>query len=292
MSDVHDSWGFAEGDPITAELTAVRRLGGGSAYEAYLAFDEITYGPVVVKVVRPGPGRRRARACAACAARSRRWRPSTTRSWSAACATSWRASGRTWCWSRSTGPGCRRWSGATGRCQEQQYLPLGDRDRQRAALPAPARLDPPRRQAQQRHHGRARPADRPVGGAAGRRRRAHARRIGTDAYMSPEQCDPDRYGAPGAGQRRLGPRRHAVRGGRRLPGVRRGRPSTTPLPAADDPPTSCRTGTPDEVAKIVVRRASSPTRPTGRCRTRSPRRSSRCWPGSPPARLGGGLETR
>ena len=49
-----DSWDFAEGDPITPELTAVRLLGGGSAYEAYLAFDEITYAPVVVKVVRPG----------------------------------------------------------------------------------------------------------------------------------------------------------------------------------------------------------------------------------------------
>lgn len=47
------SWGFAEGDPITTELTAVRKLGGGSSYEAYLAFDEITYAPVVVKVVRP-----------------------------------------------------------------------------------------------------------------------------------------------------------------------------------------------------------------------------------------------
>lgn len=51
--DRPDSWGFVEGDPITAELTAVRRLGGGSAYEAYLAFDEVTYGPAVVKVVRP-----------------------------------------------------------------------------------------------------------------------------------------------------------------------------------------------------------------------------------------------
>ena len=46
-------WGFAEGDAITPELTAMRLLGGGSAYEAYLAFDEITYAPVVVKVVRP-----------------------------------------------------------------------------------------------------------------------------------------------------------------------------------------------------------------------------------------------
>lgn len=49
----HDSWNLAEGDPITPELTAMRLLGGGYAYEAYLAFDEITYSPVVVKVLRP-----------------------------------------------------------------------------------------------------------------------------------------------------------------------------------------------------------------------------------------------
>lgn len=49
-----DSWGLAEGDPITPELTAVRRLGGGAAYDAYLAFDEVTWGPAVVKVLRPG----------------------------------------------------------------------------------------------------------------------------------------------------------------------------------------------------------------------------------------------
>jgi serine/threonine-protein kinase len=49
-----DSWELAEGDPITAELTAMRLLGGGAAYEAYLAFDEITYAPVVAKVLRPG----------------------------------------------------------------------------------------------------------------------------------------------------------------------------------------------------------------------------------------------
>jgi serine/threonine protein kinase len=48
-----DSWQLAEGDAITPELTATRLLGGGSAYEAFLAFDEITYGPVVVKLVRP-----------------------------------------------------------------------------------------------------------------------------------------------------------------------------------------------------------------------------------------------
>lgn len=48
-----DSWGLAEGDRITDELTAMRLLGGGNAYEAYLAFDELTYSPVVVKVLRP-----------------------------------------------------------------------------------------------------------------------------------------------------------------------------------------------------------------------------------------------
>lgn len=48
-----ETWGLAKGDAITPELTAMRLLGGGSAYEAFLAFDEITYGPVVVKVLRP-----------------------------------------------------------------------------------------------------------------------------------------------------------------------------------------------------------------------------------------------
>lgn len=47
------SWELREGDAITDELTAVRRLGGGATYEAYLAFDEVTWGPVVTKVVRP-----------------------------------------------------------------------------------------------------------------------------------------------------------------------------------------------------------------------------------------------
>lgn len=53
MSRRDDGWGFAEGDRITPDLTAIRLLGGGSAYEAYLAFDDVTYAPVVVKVLRP-----------------------------------------------------------------------------------------------------------------------------------------------------------------------------------------------------------------------------------------------
>src|SRR3546814_20919686 len=47
------SWGFVEGDQITPELTLLKLLGGGAAYEALLACDEITCGPVVVKVLRP-----------------------------------------------------------------------------------------------------------------------------------------------------------------------------------------------------------------------------------------------
>ena len=53
MGRREDGWGFHRGDAITEELTAIRLLGGGSSYEAYVAFDEHTYGPVVVKVVRP-----------------------------------------------------------------------------------------------------------------------------------------------------------------------------------------------------------------------------------------------
>lgn len=48
-----DSWGLVEGQQITDELTALRLLGGGGSYEAHLAFDEITYSPVVVKLLRP-----------------------------------------------------------------------------------------------------------------------------------------------------------------------------------------------------------------------------------------------
>lgn len=53
MTKPSETWGLREGDALTAELTAMRLLGGGEAYEAYLAFDEITYAPVVVKVLRP-----------------------------------------------------------------------------------------------------------------------------------------------------------------------------------------------------------------------------------------------
>ncbi len=53
MSSNRDSWGLTEGEAFTPELTVVSKLGGGAAYEAYLAFDEVTYTAVVVKAVRP-----------------------------------------------------------------------------------------------------------------------------------------------------------------------------------------------------------------------------------------------
>lgn len=47
------SWDFAEGDEIVPGRVALRRLGGGHSYEAYLAWDERLFAAVVVKVVRP-----------------------------------------------------------------------------------------------------------------------------------------------------------------------------------------------------------------------------------------------
>ena len=46
-------WRFEEGDEIAPGLIALRLLGGGWRYEAYLAFDEHLYYPVVVKAIRP-----------------------------------------------------------------------------------------------------------------------------------------------------------------------------------------------------------------------------------------------
>lgn len=48
-----DVWHFEEGDLLAPGLAALRRLGGGAAYEAWLCFDEVTWSPVVVKVLRP-----------------------------------------------------------------------------------------------------------------------------------------------------------------------------------------------------------------------------------------------
>ena len=49
-----EEWGFDEGDEIAPGRLAVRLLGGGERYETYLAWDERLLSLVVVKVVRPG----------------------------------------------------------------------------------------------------------------------------------------------------------------------------------------------------------------------------------------------
>jgi serine/threonine protein kinase len=189
------SWGFVEGDAITAELTCVRRLGGGSAYEAYLAFDEITYAPVVVKVIRPDQVsdehslrglRREVQALATVnhpvVVRGLRHvlagpRPHVVLE-------------------QIDGPRLSTLVRRHGPLPEQQYLPLAievasalhylrrirwthlDIKPSNVIMGAPARLI---------DLSVARPVE-----DAGR-----TRQIGTDAYMSPEQCDLDRWGEPG-----------------------------------------------------------------------------------------------
>lgn len=49
-----DTWGFAEGDEIAVGRQAVRLLGGGHRYEAWLAWDEGLRALVVAKLLRPG----------------------------------------------------------------------------------------------------------------------------------------------------------------------------------------------------------------------------------------------
>lgn len=52
-SDLRRAWELGAGDEIAPGLLAQQLLGGGSRYEAYLAFDERLHHLVVVKVLRP-----------------------------------------------------------------------------------------------------------------------------------------------------------------------------------------------------------------------------------------------
>jgi eukaryotic-like serine/threonine-protein kinase len=52
-SEHAESWELAEGEEIAPGRTALKRLGGGIRYDAYLAFDEHMHAVVVCKVVRP-----------------------------------------------------------------------------------------------------------------------------------------------------------------------------------------------------------------------------------------------
>ena len=52
MGDL-ESWGFEEGDEIAPGRHALRLLGGGSRYEAYLAWEDEMLAVVVAKILRP-----------------------------------------------------------------------------------------------------------------------------------------------------------------------------------------------------------------------------------------------
>lgn len=190
-----DSWHLREGDEITADLTAMKFLGGGSAYEVYLAFDEITYAPVVVKLVRPDQlddehtlrGLERE-----VAALEHVNHPVVVRG-----LRSDLASERPHAvLEHIEGPRLSSLVRRYGALQEPQYLPLAvdiasalhyfrhvdvvhlDIKPSNVIMGSPARLI---------DLSIARPSERARG----------AERLGTDAYMSPEQVDTDRFGEPG-----------------------------------------------------------------------------------------------
>jgi serine/threonine protein kinase len=47
------SWAFAEGDPIAPGRTVLRHLGGGNRYEVYLVWDDRLFAVMVAKILRP-----------------------------------------------------------------------------------------------------------------------------------------------------------------------------------------------------------------------------------------------
>jgi serine/threonine protein kinase len=53
MEERRDTWELLEGDEIVPGLTALQLLGGGTRYEAFLAFDERLHHATVAKVLRP-----------------------------------------------------------------------------------------------------------------------------------------------------------------------------------------------------------------------------------------------
>jgi serine/threonine protein kinase len=241
------SWGFVEGDPITAELTAVRRLGGGSAYEAYLAFDEVTYAPVVVKAVRPDRVRDEhalrglAREVEALATVNH---PVVVRGLRHDLA----GERPHVVLEQVDGPRLSTLVRRYGPLQEQQYLPLAvevasalhylrrlgwahlDVKPSNVIMGAPARLIDLS-------------VARPAADAA------RTLRIGTDAYMSPEQADPDRFGEPGPASDVWGlcaTLFEAVAGYRAFDDPRDGA-----YPQLDDEPYELPDRTPGEVVKVV-----------------------------------------
>lgn len=188
-----EAWGFEEGDEIARRLLAVRLLGGGERYETYLAWDEHLLALVVVKVVRPhlvedGHALRGLAAEAALVERLRH--PVIVRGFGAVLDGP-RPHLRL---EHLEGPRLSRVIRKQGALEPEQLLPLGlqlssalhylveegvvhlDVKPSNVILGAPARL-----------------IDLSIARAA-EELEAVDHRIGTDAYMAPEQCDPRRLG--------------------------------------------------------------------------------------------------
>jgi serine/threonine protein kinase len=196
MSTEKAGWGLESGDPLTPELTAMRLLGGGSAYEAYLAFDEVTYGPVVVKVVRPDQvedestlrGLRREVEIL-----RRVDHPAVVRSFRAEL----EGARPHVVLENLDGPRLSTLVRKYGPLEPAQYLPLGIEVA--SALHYLRRLD--------LIHLDVKPSNIIMGAPARLIDLSVARSlekaaeltypVGTDAYMAPEQCDPPRTGVPG-----------------------------------------------------------------------------------------------
>jgi len=194
MSD--SEWRFRPGDPVVPDVIAQKLLGGGEAYEAYLAFDEVLYSPIVIKVVRPDQvdnestlrGLRRE-----IAALDRVEHPAVVRYFHADAEYE-----RPYvALENIDGPRLSSLVRRHGQLPVQQLLPLGlevasalhylrhrdvvhlDIKPSNIIMGAPARL---------------------IDLSVARSERAAAELtspVGTDAYMAPEQCDPTQAGTPG-----------------------------------------------------------------------------------------------
>jgi eukaryotic-like serine/threonine-protein kinase len=188
-----EAWGFTEGDEIAPGRLAVRLLGGGERYETYLAWDERLFSLVVVKILRPHlvDDDHSLRGLASEAALLERLRhPVLLRGFGGV------VTGRRphVVLEHLEGPRLSTLVRKQGALEPEQLLPLGlqlasalhylvaeevvhlDVKPSNIIMGAPARL-----------------IDlsiaRPVAGLVGL-----GHRVGTDAYMSPEQCDPRSLG--------------------------------------------------------------------------------------------------
>ena len=274
------AWEFSEGDQISDTLTAVRLLGGGERFEAYLAFDDHRYCPVVVKVLRPD------QIAAEAALRGLRREYRLARSLDHPVLV--RAFDLVEDGPRPhlvlehlDGPRLSSLVRRHGPLPPHQLLPLGievasalhylhregvvhlDVKPSNIIMGAPPRL-----------------IDlsiaRPVEAAA---RLDYS--VGTDRYLAPEQADPPHSGVPGppADIFGLGATLFEAHAGYRP--LRTARPTRIRRPSAGpsccSTPGHCRTRRPTSWPSPSWP-AWSATRPTGRRRPSSPNRSDPCWP--------------